>query len=148
VLFRSNVGVEAYRYFVASMVWRFDVAGRLAAGRPSAGDAAGLARYLLGKVGPPPHALFYAYVGREDEPFQVASGVAPVGSCPGIFGFHVPGVEFRLHLDRRRFLAAPSSLLPSEVDFVFALRDSWESPSTGQIADLVRRSPRKGRLAR
>ncbi len=149
-----SVDVEAYRYFVASVIWRGSVGRWRQLGNLklrdclSPSDEQAIRRYLLGETPFPEIARVLVFVWADATP-RLDCGLYESSEKIGSYQqyiFSVPGIEFRLLVgeeidsDAGRIFARMSS------NIAFDLRERLNDPRIAEIDKRIRNSPVRGSL--
>lgn len=150
-----GVDSESYRYFAASMVWRTSAGPWREPGwerwRLSLGTKyqEAFRSYLLGASAFPSQALLALFVADDEDPLRQAS--VPLAKTEAGFHLHnffIPGIEFRLYLGGAIDSRVRALYAHLETSLLLILHESRSAPSTRQLAQALRTSELKGKLAR
>jgi hypothetical protein len=151
----AAVDVPAYHYFAASMFWRASAGKWPEAGSRASRGSLGqryegaFADYLLGRASLPAQARLALFVANDPDPIQLST----VPTVKNDAGFHIhtflaPGIEFRMFLGRSMTPDVSTLFQTWNTETLFVLQNSHRTATTDGIADVVRRSTLRGRLAR
>ena len=151
----STIDIPAYRYFAASMFWRASagdwptVDDHQPRGTLGAEYKAAFAEFLLRRAEFPQDAKLVLFVANDLDPISLSS-VPVLSKDEGfdIVSFFAPGIEFRMFLGKSIARSALTLFHLWQTDMLFVLHDSHQARSTDRVADIVRQSTLRGRLAR
>jgi hypothetical protein len=149
----TNVDINRYRYFAASIFWRGSVWPRKYSGSEAYKGSLGLKyqeefqHFLNEESRFPSNAFLVIFVASESAPLAYTTAPS-VSNESGyhIHKFHIPGIEFRMFLGNKINYEFKFIFDKWSTNVMFVLMNSQMNPSINHILKLARNSPPKGKL--